>query len=151
VPDAAASLRYAVRDIDTNRRAVVDFTQGHLSKNLDNIADGVGFVRTTPNQRDGGGRGFVGLDGSGDLARDIIATRKVAGKLRLLADIADMSRGVYGQNILENPSFEIATNDVGQDTAGAAMWVNETNTTASKISISREAGHSSSQASQTCT
>src|SRR6185437_13386842 len=40
VPDDPTSTRYAVSNIDGNRRALIDFTQsGHLSKHLGNIAD----------------------------------------------------------------------------------------------------------------
>lgn len=68
VPDDATSSRYAVLAVDANRRAIVDFSQTHVNKILDNIADGVSFVRTTPNQRDGGGRGFAALDANNRLA-----------------------------------------------------------------------------------
>lgn len=38
---------FGVTDVDSNRRAIVDFTSGHLNKNLDNVADGSTFGRPT--------------------------------------------------------------------------------------------------------
>lgn len=47
IPDDAGSTRYAVSNIDGNRRALVDFTQaGHVGKVLDNIGDTGSYVRT---------------------------------------------------------------------------------------------------------
>jgi fibronectin type 3 domain-containing protein len=121
-----------------NGSALFDSILASRVRSLDNeVGDGSTFFRTTANQRDGGGRGFFGLDLNGDLSRDIINTRKVFGRARLLADVSDMSRGAFGQNQLENPSFEFVANDA-QDSAGAAMWLIETNTTASVFSSARE-------------
>lgn len=46
IPDDVGSERYAVANIDGNRRALVDFSQGHLNKNIDNISDGTTHSRT---------------------------------------------------------------------------------------------------------
>jgi hypothetical protein len=45
IDDPVTTLRNAVREIDGNRRSIIDFTQGHLSKNLGNIADDVSSGR----------------------------------------------------------------------------------------------------------
>ena len=47
---------------------------------VDQVADGSTYARTTPNQRDGGGRGYTGLNASGDVNRDIPGTIKVVGR-----------------------------------------------------------------------
>ncbi len=49
VPDDATSARYAVLEVDANRRALIDFTQpGHVDKNLANIADDPAGVWVRP-------------------------------------------------------------------------------------------------------
>jgi hypothetical protein len=43
-------------------KSSVDLATGEVTnKNLDNVADGSTYARTTPNQRDGGGRGYNAL------------------------------------------------------------------------------------------
>jgi hypothetical protein len=39
VPDDSGSSRYCVLAIDGNRRGIIDLSQGHLNKNLDNLSD----------------------------------------------------------------------------------------------------------------
>lgn len=42
--------------------AGVDLSRAYLNKTVDNINDGTSFVRTTPNEKTGAGRGFNALD-----------------------------------------------------------------------------------------
>jgi hypothetical protein len=46
--------RYAVHQVDGNGLAIIDFSQGgHVNKNLDNVADGLAFVRSMQQQGTG--------------------------------------------------------------------------------------------------
>jgi len=42
--------------------AGLDFSRAYTAKHLDNVPDGTTYARTTPNQRDGGWRGYNALD-----------------------------------------------------------------------------------------
>ena len=54
---------------------------------LDSTLDSATYKRPTVAQVGYADRAGVGLDSSGDLARDVLATRKVAGTTRLLKDV----------------------------------------------------------------
>lgn len=45
-----------------------DMSRAYANKNLDNIADTASFVKTTPNEKTGAGRGYVALDSNNRLA-----------------------------------------------------------------------------------
>jgi hypothetical protein len=69
LPDG--STRKAVTAVDATGRALVDLSQaGHLNKTVDYIPDGTTYVRTTPNQRDGGGRGYTYIGSTGRYTAD---------------------------------------------------------------------------------
>lgn len=85
----------------------------------DSITTGITKRVTTLNEATGGGRGFSGLDASGDLSRDIVATRKVAGTARILKAVVD-NFFEPSNNLLENAGFEYAATD-GIDTV-AQGW-----------------------------
>lgn len=56
IPDDSGSSRFAVSNIDANRRALIDLTQAHLGKSLANIPDDSGSARyavaaVDPNRR----------------------------------------------------------------------------------------------------
>lgn len=53
--------------------AGVDLSRAYTNKTVDNINDGVTFVRTTPNEKTGAGRGFNALDTNNRLANSFRA------------------------------------------------------------------------------
>ena len=72
---ADSTLRKAVRAVDVNQRPLIDFTQAaHLSKNLDNVADGTRAAFTSTTKR----TNVEGLESGGTVAANKVIRVSVA-------------------------------------------------------------------------
>ena len=79
-PSAAAGNIYACMTANSDASWTVAHWLLIGPASVDQVADGSTYARTTPNQRDGGGRGYTGLNASGDVNRDIPGAIKVVGR-----------------------------------------------------------------------
>ena len=78
LPDGSTYGRLRGRDLNNGD---IDFDNAnYLNKNLNYISDGSTYKRTTANQRDGGGRGYAGLNLNNRVAQNIVAAATSSGE-----------------------------------------------------------------------
>jgi hypothetical protein len=117
--DIDQAQRYGVRSIDTNQRAIIDFSQTlHISKILDNINDGSTYGRPL-NSRLSAGRPFIDFTESIHIGKilDNVGDGSVYARVSvsaLTSNLVDMAKGgVVGKptEYVRNPGFESGDRD----------------------------------------